>query len=364
MKRLAAVGALVALVPLALVGLLLWALFAAQPPGSDLGPANPGCSSTTVDAAVHSDELSPEQRRNAQVILRQGVVAKMPVRGLVVALVAASQESRIRNLKYGDRDSQGLFQMRPSQGWGTVAQITDPVYASRKFFRVLRAVPGWDLMSVPEAAQAVERSGYPGAYAQWEPRAWRVARAYLSAASGGVREPRGGSGGTSGPERGVQVAGGDPAVQVDGKALSAIAARQLRLAERIGQIDLRVVQGGYGGDGVAASKTSHNYPGVADVVPGTVQVEQLLRQVGFAAWARNIPGRSSAGSGAHVHAVSLLDPGDRVSPQVFGSWANHGNGLAGADNDPGPRPAWLPNLVARVGGTSLVPDTQQLAPAC
>jgi hypothetical protein len=138
---------------------------------------------------------------------------------------------------------------------------------------------------------------------------------------------------------------------VDGKRVSVITARQLRLAEQISGIDLHVMQGGYGGDHILASGTSHNFPGTVDVSPGTIEVETLLRSVGFDAWARNIPGRSSAGSGAHVHGVSALDPGDASSPQVYGSWAHGGNGLGGTD--PAPHVPWIPNLVARVGGVSL-----------
>jgi hypothetical protein len=138
---------------------------------------------------------------------------------------------------------------------------------------------------------------------------------------------------------------------VDGKRVSSIAARQLALAERLSGVDMRVMQGGYGGDHVAASGSSHNYPGVMDVSPGTIQVETWLRRVGFAAWARNIPGRSAAGSGAHVHAVSLLDPGDKGSPQVYGSWAHNGNGLSGANNDPAAHVALVPGL-SRTGGCS------------
>jgi hypothetical protein len=294
------------------------------------GPALPG--------------LTGEQSRNAYVIMRTGQSMRVPTRGLVVALAAASQESGIRNLHYGDRDSQGLFQMRPSMGWGTVAQVTDPAYASRKFFTVLNGVRGWQLMSVTEAAQAVERSGFPGAYAKWEPRAWTVVRA-----AAGASKVRAASYVATG------AAGGS--VLVDGKRVSAIAARQLALAERLSGIDMRVVQGGYGGDHIAASGSSHNYPGVMDVSPGTIAVETVLRRVGFAAWARNIPGRSSAGSGAHVHAVSLLDPGDKASPQVYGSWAHNGNGLSGSNNDPAAHVALVPGLsrTGGCGGTSSTP---------
>jgi hypothetical protein len=136
------------------------------------------CPGTAVPAGGPAlPGLTGEQSRNAYVIMRTGQGMRVPTRGLVVALAAASQESGIRNLHYGDRDSQGLFQMRPSMGWGTVGQVTDPAYASRKFFTVLNGVRGWQLMSVTEAAQSVERSGFPGAYAKWEPRARAVVRA-------------------------------------------------------------------------------------------------------------------------------------------------------------------------------------------
>lgn len=145
----------------------------------------------------------------------------------------------------------------------------------------------------------------------------------------------------------------DKKVMMDGKAISAIAAAQIKLAEKIGHIDLHIMQGGFGGSHIAASGTSHNYPGVADISPGTTAVEKLLRRVGFAAWARNIKGRSSVGSGAHVHAVSLLDPGDKRSAQVYGSWAHDGNGLSGYNNDPAPHYSWIPNLRERLGAVNL-----------
>ncbi|WP_258365979.1 MULTISPECIES: LysM peptidoglycan-binding domain-containing protein [unclassified Curtobacterium] len=123
--------------------------------------------------------LSSEQRANAATIVRVGRSLGVPDRGLVIALATAMQESSLRNLAHGDRDSVGLFQQRPSQGWGTPAQLQDTVYASELFFggsrnpnpgvtRGLLDVPGWSSMSVTEAAQAVQLSAYPKAYAQWE----------------------------------------------------------------------------------------------------------------------------------------------------------------------------------------------------
>lgn len=121
--------------------------------------------------------LSDEQLANVRTIIAEGKTAGVPEYGWVVAIATAMQESRLRNLAGGDRDSVGLFQQRPSTGWGDAADLVDPVYASRAFYGAansptsntgLMDVPGWESMSVTEAAQAVQVSAYPDAYAQWE----------------------------------------------------------------------------------------------------------------------------------------------------------------------------------------------------
>ncbi len=91
-----------------------------------------------------------------------------PPRAWVVALATAMQESTLRNINYGDRDSLGLFQQRPSQGWGSPAQVLDPVYSTTIFIQRLLEVPGWDELPVTVAAQTVQRSAFPDAYAKWE----------------------------------------------------------------------------------------------------------------------------------------------------------------------------------------------------
>lgn len=96
---------------------------------------------------------------------------------VTIALATALQESGLRNVPVGDRDSAGLFQQRPSQGWGTRAQVLDPVYASTTFYQRLRAQPGWSQRSVADAAQLVQHSAAPYAYAPWEPLARAVAAA-------------------------------------------------------------------------------------------------------------------------------------------------------------------------------------------
>lgn len=119
--------------------------------------------STTELAGYH-----PDQTANAAVIVAVGKQLNVPEQGQVVAITAAMQESGLRNLTYGDRDSLGLFQQRPSAGWGTPAQILNPAYAATQFYRHLLAVPGWQQMTVNDAAQTVQRSGYPNAYAAHE----------------------------------------------------------------------------------------------------------------------------------------------------------------------------------------------------
>jgi hypothetical protein len=112
-------------------------------------------------------KLSPAQRRNAETIIAVGRKMHVGPRGQEVALATAMQESRLRNLSGGDRDSVGLFQQRPSQGWGTPAQIHKPRYAARQFYQHLKRVRGWKGMQITDAAQTVQRSAFGGAYAQW-----------------------------------------------------------------------------------------------------------------------------------------------------------------------------------------------------
>jgi hypothetical protein len=116
-------------------------------------------------------DLDAVQLQHASTISAVGLQRGLPERARIIALATAYQESSMRNLDHGDRDSVGLFQQRPSQGWGTAAQIMDPVYAAGKFYDALDQVDGWQKMSVTDAAQAVQYSGFPDAYAKWEDEA-------------------------------------------------------------------------------------------------------------------------------------------------------------------------------------------------
>ncbi|MFE4972876.1 C40 family peptidase [Kitasatospora sp. NPDC056651] len=134
-------------------------------------------SSPLSAPAVAGLSKPSEQIPNARTIQATGVAMRIPVRGQVVALATALQESELRNVNGGDRDSLGLFQQRPSQGWGTPEQIMQPVYASTKFYEALQKVSGWESMTVTQAAQAVQRSGFPDAYAKWQPLAEALQKA-------------------------------------------------------------------------------------------------------------------------------------------------------------------------------------------
>ena len=128
--------------------------------------------------------LSGEQVTIAAAIVAEGKSYGIPQQGWVVALATALQESGIHNLDSGDRDSRGAFQQRPSSGWGTIAQVTDINLSIRAFYGVathtanpgLVDVPGWEAMPVTRAAQAVQVSAFPYAYARWETTARGIVR--------------------------------------------------------------------------------------------------------------------------------------------------------------------------------------------
>ncbi|WP_234042374.1 hypothetical protein [Streptomyces marianii] len=130
-----------------------------------------------------SYELSPEMAANAATISAVGTTRGMPERAVTIALATALQESALRNIRHGDRDSLGLFQQRPSQGWGTPRQILDPVFSAGAFYDHLAEVPGYSRLPLTVAAQRVQRSGFPQAYAKHEPDASLLSAALTGRAS-------------------------------------------------------------------------------------------------------------------------------------------------------------------------------------
>ncbi|SEC64740.1 hypothetical protein SAMN05216483_2113 [Streptomyces sp. 2131.1] len=145
-----------------------------------------GSDQCTVRSADGSYRLTPEQAANAATISAVGTTRGMPERAVTIALATALQESALRNLDHGDRDSLGLFQQRPSQGWGTERQIMDPVYSAGKFYEHLAKVPGYSRLPLTEAAQRVQRSGFPQAYAKHEPDAALLAAALTGRTPGAL----------------------------------------------------------------------------------------------------------------------------------------------------------------------------------
>lgn len=144
---------------------------AQQPPvrnlscNASLGPTRVRAGADPASAAAG---LSADQRGVAKLIVKIGKQRGLSPRAWQVAIQAGMTESRLRNVNHGDRDSLGIFQMRPSMGWGSPTQVTDLEYAINKFYDVLLTVPGWELMRPGVAAQAVERSAFPARYHQWE----------------------------------------------------------------------------------------------------------------------------------------------------------------------------------------------------
>ncbi|NED51878.1 peptidase M23, partial [Micromonospora aurantiaca] len=143
----------------------------------------------TVRQIVPVAGLDRTQMNNAKKIVQAGKEMGMPRRALVIAVATAMQESTLLNYASGvlpesqsyphqaigwDHDSVGLFQQRPSSGWGTVEQLMDPEYATKAFLSALAEIPGWQDLPLSVAAQAVQISAFPDAYAQHEWRAGEV----------------------------------------------------------------------------------------------------------------------------------------------------------------------------------------------
>jgi len=148
----------------------------------------PGTGASVVSSWPAVGSWDSEQVTNAATLVEVGQQLNVPPRGWIIAVATAMQESSLRNLgdqgSHNDHDSLGLFQQRPSQGWGTAAQTLDPVYASTKFYTHLLGVPGWQDLPLTIAAQDVQRSAYPDSYAKWEDDAVAVVNAVGPAISG------------------------------------------------------------------------------------------------------------------------------------------------------------------------------------
>ena len=174
-RRLVTLGALlvvVALVVVAALGVRGWlrdrGVVVAPLPGEER------CVATVNDRDV---VLDLDQAHYTSIVVGLSVRRGLAPRAGSIAMATVYQETGIRNLDYGDRDSVGLFQQRPSQGWGTEKQLMDPYYATTKFYNALVRVKDWESRDITKVAQAVQRSAYPDAYRDHEPDARVLASA-------------------------------------------------------------------------------------------------------------------------------------------------------------------------------------------
>ncbi|SIN17130.1 hypothetical protein [Micromonospora cremea] len=138
-------------------------------------PAAVAVQTVKAQGAQSHIDLNDEQIANVKAIIAATKKADLPERAAVISIATSLQESKLENLGHlgdkNDHDSLGLFQQRPSSGWGTPEQITDPAYSTTAFLKGLKQVDGWQDMALTDAAQTVQVSAYPDAYAQWEQQA-------------------------------------------------------------------------------------------------------------------------------------------------------------------------------------------------
>lgn len=166
-----------------IIGVPVLFVVALSAPGRAAAVAAPLGSNCTITAAsqngglTSSIPLDAQQVGNARIIVGVARGRALPEQAAAIALMTAMQESGLRNLDHGDRDSLGLFQQRPSQGWGTQQQLMDPIYASSAFLDRLVQVPNWESIPMWQAAQAVQRSADGTAYTRWQAMGTELASA-------------------------------------------------------------------------------------------------------------------------------------------------------------------------------------------
>lgn len=185
-KRRGRVGVVLAvgLLCAVLVGALAWFAYDLGNKGP-LPPIVPEWDRCVATTPQHTVAVSSDQAHYASIIAGVALRRGLPSRAVTIALATAYQESGIANLDYGDRDSVGIFQQRPSQGWGTEKQLMDPYYATNAFYDELVKVPGWRTKDINDAAQAVQRSGVPNGYRRHVPNATALASALTGLVPGG-----------------------------------------------------------------------------------------------------------------------------------------------------------------------------------
>jgi hypothetical protein len=132
-----------------------------------------------VAAEQRHPEHNATQLRNVRTIVAVAQQLNLPPRAAVIAVATAQQESELINMRGGDRDSVGLFQQRPSMGWGSYREVHDPTYAAKQFYAALTAIKGWEHLPLTVAAQRVQQSAFGWAYARWESSAAQLVEQVL-----------------------------------------------------------------------------------------------------------------------------------------------------------------------------------------
>ncbi|UJW32546.1 C40 family peptidase [Saccharothrix sp. AJ9571] len=310
------------------------------------GDGGPGGGSQDINGTV----TTADQMDISQLIVNQVIARSLPRRAAVLAISTGIVESGLRNLDYGDRDSLGIFQQRPSQGWGTPAQILDPVYSTGKFLDALLAVPGWATMAPGAAQQAVQRSGFPDRYAPQEPHAEQIVDKFWTGPDNPVPPtPSDTSGPVAAASTGCPDQGGagvprtdiDPAKIPDGYQLPADPRQAAAVSFALGQLGKPYVWG-------AKGPTSYDCSGLM-----------------LAAWAAagiGIPAGtiSQVHAGRAVPSLAQLQPGDLVFipgslgtkqvPRHVGMYAGHGLIVNAFDSHTGvilqPLDDWTGDVVA------------------
>lgn len=283
--------------------------------------------------------LTAEESANAGQVIQAGKRIGATNRDIVIALMTALQESGLHNYTTAvDHDSLGIFQQRAS--WGTVAQRTDPIWAATEFFKHLLSIKNRDSMGLGEAAQAVQRSAFPGAYTKWADEAREImAVAQMIPMGGDVGQRK----------------GDYKRVQFRGVTLDERTVRMIEAAESLGWPGgkMTLFQGSFS-NSVAASAGTHSGGGAMDVsIDGMTQREQdkavsILRKVGFAAWERH----PWEGFVPHIHAIAI---GDRLmsaaAAQQVEAFKHGKDGLAdnGPDTWPDVRGGWSKTQPGREG---------------
>lgn len=258
-----------------------------------------------------------EQLTNAQTVVTVAMLRRLPKRAAVLGVATAIVESQLRNLGHGDRDSLGLFQQRPSQGWGSPEQILNPVYAANKFYDHLVAVPGWATMPPGVAEQKVQQSGFPERYAPREPAAAALTAQYWQGPDNPappppgtppVQQPGAAAGGCPDKGRG-KLEGGklDPKKLPDGFVLPADPTLKAAVGYALAQLGKPYVWGATG--------------------PGSFDCSGLMQ----ASWAHAGVGISRTTAtqvhdGAAVGSVNQVQPGDLLFiPGAEGTAAHPGH---------------------------------------